>query len=213
MSYLKFIFFSSALVLFLGCKTKEKDQTNSEIPPPNVLFILVDDYGIMDLSFMGSTYYETPNIDKLAKKSTVFTQGYANSRVCSPSRASIMTGQNTARHGVTDWIGAKTGEDWRTTNRHDKMLPAEYNHHLNPKDTMLAEAFQQHGYTTFFAGKWHLGEKGYYPENHGFNINVGGWESGSPRGRYFSPYQNPNLENNKDAERLSNRLPKETVNL
>ena len=211
MSYSKIIILSSVIFLFWSCKTKEKDQTISEAQPPNVLFILVDDYGVMDLSFSGSKYYETPNIDKLARKSTVFTQGYANSRVCSPSRASIMLGKSVARHGISDWIGAKTGEDWRSTNRHDKLLPAEYNHHLNPQDTTIAEAFQQNGYTTFFAGKWHLGDDGNHPEDHGFDINVGGWESGSPKGGYFAPFINPKLENKENGEQLSLRLAKETV--
>jgi len=177
----------------------------------NVLFLYADDLGINDLSFLGSKYYETPNLDKLAKKSTVFTQGYANSRVCSPSRASIMTGQSTARHGITDWIGAKSGKDWRSHNRHDKMLPAKYEHHLNPEDTTLAEAFRQQGYKTFFAGKWHLGDEGYHPENHGFEINKGGNHKGSPKGGYFAPYDNPQLENKEDGEQLSHRLAKETL--
>ena len=200
-----------ALVLALSCKPESKDEAKMEVQPPNVLFILVDDLGIADLSFTGSEYYETPNIDKLAKKSVVFTQGYANNRVCSPSRASIMLGQSAPRHGITDWIGAKTGEDWRSTNRHDKMLPAEYNHHLNPKDTTIAEAFKQNGYTTFYAGKWHLGAEGNHPEDHGFDINKGGFHSGSPQGGYFSPYKNPKLENKEDGEQLSLRLAKETA--
>ena len=176
-----------ALVLVLSCKPESKEEAKMDVQPPNVLFILVDDLGIADLSFTGSEYYETPNIDKLAEKSVVFTQGYANNRVCSPSRASIMLGQSAPRHGITDWIGAKTGEDWRKTKRHDKMLPAEYNHHLNKSDTTLAEAFKQNGYTTFYAGKWHLGDVGNHPEDHGFDINKGGWESGSPKGGYFAP--------------------------
>ena len=201
-----------AVIVFFSCKPESKDEAKMDVQPPNILFILVDDLGIADLSFTGSEYYETPNIDKLAEKSVVFTQGYANNRVCSPSRASIMLGQNAPRHGITDWIGAKTGEDWRKTKRHDKMLPAEYNHHLNQKDTTLAEAFKQNGYTTFYAGKWHLGDVGNHPEDHGFDINKGGWESGSPRGGYFSPYINPKLENKEDGQQLSYRLAKETAN-
>lgn len=201
-----------AIILLSACNTSKKEKTESpEATKPNVLFILVDDLGIQDLSLTGSTYYETPNIDRLAKKSVQFTQGYASSRVCSPSRASIMTGKSTARHGITDWIGAKTGENWRSTNRHNKMLPAEYMHHLNKKDTTLAEAFKQNGYTTFYAGKWHLGDEGNYPEDHGFDINIAGWKSGSPKGGYFAPYINPKLENKEDGEQLSLRLVKETA--
>ncbi len=178
---------------------------------PNVLFILVDDLGLHDLSITGSEYYETPNIDRLANQGIVFTQGYAASRVCSPSRASIFTGKFTARHGITDWIGAKTGTDWRENNRHDKLLPANYIHNLPKEDITLAETMKASGYKTFFAGKWHLGKKGSYPEDHGFEVNVGGWEKGSPIGGYFAPWKNPNLENKQNGENLSMRLARETV--
>lgn len=177
----------------------------------NVVFILVDDYGYNDMSFRNDRFYETPNIDQLARESTVFTEGYANSRVCSPSRASIMTGKFTARHGITDWIGAPTGEDWRKKGRFNKLLPAGYKHQLPDADTTLAEALKQKGYTTFFAGKWHLGDKGSWPEDHGFDSNIAGTHSGSPRGGYFSPFNNPNLEDKKDGENLSLRLANETV--
>jgi arylsulfatase A-like enzyme len=177
---------------------------------PNVVFILVDDLGLKDLSCTGSKFYETPNIDRIAQEGTVFTQGYACSGVCSPSRASIMTGQFTARHGITDWIGAKSGKDWRTENRFNKLLPAQYNHYLSKSDSVLPEVLKANGYKTFFAGKWHLGEKGSYPEDHGFDINKGGWEVGSPIGGYFSPWENPSLPNLKPGENLSMRLAKET---
>jgi len=179
---------------------------------PNVLIILVDDLGFYDLSHTGSEFYETPNIDKLARSAMEFTHGYANSPVCSPARASIMTGQFPSRHGITDWIGARTGEDWRSKNRHTRMLPAA-NKEILPKDhTTLPEALQKAGYKTFLAGKWHLGGEGSLPEDHGFDVNVGGWEFGSPRGGYFDPYDNPNLENRKPGEQLSMRLADETVN-
>lgn len=197
-----------ALSLFLGsCQSEQKEIEKK----PNVLFILVDDLGYHDLSYTGSEYYETPSIDSLAKKSVVFTQGYASSRVCSPSRASIMLGQHPARHGITDWIGAKTGEDWRQTNRHDKMLPANYNHHLKPDDLTIAEAFKMNDYTTFFAGKWHLGDAGNYPEDHGFDINIGGWQHGSPKGGYFDPYENDKLPNKNPGQHISERLAEETA--
>mgnify|MGYP003654776518 CR=1 FL=1 len=98
------------LILF-SCKKKDTGQVTlfKEVKKPNILFILVDDLGVKDLGFTGSSFYETPNIDALAAKSTIFTQGYAGSRVCSPSRATLFTGKFTARHGITDWIGAKVG--------------------------------------------------------------------------------------------------------
>jgi len=196
------------LVFLVSCNGMRKEK---EVKKPNFLFILVDDLGIKDLGFTGSTFYETPNIDALAKKGFVFTQGYANSRVCSPSRASILLGQFTARHGITDWIGAKTGTTWRETKRQDKLLPASYEPNLPKEDTTLAETMKANGYQTFFAGKWHLGKKGSYPEDHGFDINVGGWDKGSPVGGYFSPFKNSKLTDKKEGENLSLRLAKETV--
>lgn len=177
----------------------------------NVLFILADDLGYHDLSCMGSRYYETPNIDRISKEGMVFTNGYAACQVCSPSRASIMTGKTPVRHGITDWIGASTGEAWREKGRHNRLLPPEYVHQLSSGSVTLPEALKQAGYKTFFAGKWHLGGKGSWPEDHGFDINIGGWHAGSPMGGYYSPFENPNLENRKNGENLSMRLAGETV--
>ncbi len=178
---------------------------------PNILLILVDDLGARDLGFAGSTFYETPHLDRLAAGSAIFSRGYAGSRVCSPSRATILTGKFTARHGITDWIGAKYGADWRTLNRHDRLLPAPYRQELAAEETTLAETLRANGYQTFFAGKWHLGKEGSYPEDHGFDINIGGWEKGSPMGGYFSPFNNPRLDDKKAGENLSLRLADETV--
>ncbi|HEY5687063.1 MAG TPA: sulfatase [Yeosuana sp.] len=205
-----YIYLISAIFL-VSCGSGDKIEKN-EIPlKPNILFILVDDYGINDLSSSGSTFYETPNIDKLATNGAVFTQGYACSRVCSPSRASIMTGKFAARHGITDWIGEKAGSDWRSMNRQDKLLPADYIRNLPAQDVTLAEVLKANGYKTFFAGKWHLGDLGSYPEDHGFDINKGGWDKGGPVGGYFSPFQNPKLEDKYDGENLSIRLANETA--
>ncbi len=203
----KFTLIAFTLLVLLSCQENKKEN----LKHPNVLFILVDDLGYHDLSFTGSNFYETPNIDKLAKESITFTQGYAASRVCSPSRASIMTGKFTARHGVTDWIGAPYGENWRNMNRYSKLLPANYNHELPKTDITIAEAFKKEGYKTFFSGKWHLGNVGSYPEDHGFDINIGGWDKGSPIGGFFSPWKNPNLPNTTPSENLSMRLAKETA--
>lgn len=191
--------------MFLGCQHHEQPSK------PNILFILADDLGYSDLSCMGSDYYETPNIDRIADAGMVFTDGYAGCQVCSPSRATIMTGQFTARHGITDWIGAPEGEEWRKRQRFTKVLPAEYKHHMDTNVLTLPMALKEGGYTTFFAGKWHLGDTGFYPENYGFDINKGGYHSGSPHGGYFSPWQNPNLSNKEPGENLSMRLAKETV--
>jgi len=194
------------LGLFSACSSENKENAQ-----PNVLFILADDFGYHDMSVMGSKYYETPNIDRIATEGMIFTDGYAACQVCSPSRASILSGKFTARHGITDWIGAPTGEDWRKQGRSNQLLPPDYVHALPAEYTSLAEAMKEAGYLTFFAGKWHLGGKGSWPEDHGFDINKGGWDVGSPRGGYFAPWENPNLESGPDGENLSMRLARETV--
>ncbi|MDF9799394.1 arylsulfatase A-like enzyme [Catalinimonas alkaloidigena] len=203
---------SLSLLSFVFVACNNQSENENEAVKPNVVFILVDDLGVHDLSFTGSEYYETPNVDRIAREGSVFTQGYAASRVCSPSRASIMLGEFTARHGITDWIGAKSGTEWRALGRNDKLLPAAYVHNLPQADTTLAEAMRAHGYKTFFAGKWHLGSDGSHPEDHGFDINKGGWDVGSPIGGYFSPWENPKLDNTTQGENLSMRLAKETAN-
>ena len=201
--YISFVFLAS---FFVGCNS-------GKLPPekPNVLFILADDFGYYDMSSSGSKYYETPNLDRIAEGAMVFTSGYAGCQVCSPSRASIMTGRFPARHGITDWIGAKSGEAWRKQNRYNKLLPAEYVHRLDSSCLTLPEAMREAGYKTFFAGKWHLGARGSWPEDHGFDINIGGWDAGSPKGGYFSPYENPNMADGLPGENLSKRLAHETA--
>ena len=204
-----FFFIGLISLSFLSCQQEQKEEAPQK---PNVLFILADDLGYHDLSSMNSQYYETPNIDQIAGDGMIFTNGYAACQVCSPSRASIMTGKTPARHGITDWIGARTGEEWRKVGRFNQLLPPEYVHNLPHEDFTLPEAMKEAGYKTFFAGKWHLGNEGSWPTDHGFDINIGGWERGSPIGGYFSPWTNPNLENKEDGENLSMRLGKETAN-
>lgn len=178
---------------------------------PNFLFVLVDDYGIMDVGVEGSKFYQTPNIDKLANSGMRFTRGYATCQVCSPSRASIMTGKYPARHGITDWIGAQVGAKMAKKKK-GRVIPPEYLHNLPAEETTLAEALKAGGYATFFAGKWHLGGKGSWPTDHGFDINKGGWDAGSPSGGYFAPWKNPNLKSGPNGESLTQRLASETVN-
>ena len=178
---------------------------------PNIVFILSDDLGWNDLSAEGSDYYESPNIDRIASGGMRFTQGYAACQVCSPSRASILTGKWTPRHGITDWIGAPTGEAWRKAGRFNKLLPPDYEHGLRSDETTLAEALRSAGYRTFFAGKWHLGDVGSHPEDHGFEINIGGHKAGGPPGGYFAPYSNPELADGPAGESLPVRLGRETA--
>lgn len=187
-----------------------------EIPrKPNFLFIVVDDLGKHDLSITGSDFYETPNIDLIAAEGTQFNNGYATCAVCSPSRASLITGKFPVRHGITDWIGAPSGEDWRKKDRHTILLPAEYSHSLSTAYVTLPEALQANGYKTFFAGKWHIGsaEDHSSPLDHGFDINVGGNHKGSPWNGFFAPFKNPQLEERPEEKgmNLSMRLAEETA--
>lgn len=192
----------------LGCVFAIQAQ---EMKHPNIIFILADDYGWRDMSCTGSDYYETPNLDRLATYGTIFTQGYAACQVSSPSRASILTGKYPPRHDITNYIGALSGTEWRKSNRQTKLLPPDYAHNLGLEHTTLAEALKEGGYATFFAGKWHLGDYGSLPEDHGFDYNIGGWKAGAPTGGYFSPYANPNLPDGEPGEELSMRLAQETI--
>tara|TARA_B100001123_G_scaffold213468_1_gene241049 strand:- start:5412 stop:6929 length:1518 start_codon:yes stop_codon:yes gene_type:complete len=181
------------------------------MPSPNFLFILADDLGWRDLGVEGSALYESPNIDRIANEGMRFTQGYAACQVCSPSRASILTGKVPPRHGITDWIGAASGKAWRERERFNKLLPPDYEHGLRRDEITIAEAFQRAGYRTFFAGKWHLGDTGQDPEDFGFEINKGGWRVGSPAGGYFAPWENPKLDPGPPGESLPIRLGTETA--
>jgi arylsulfatase A-like enzyme len=116
------------------------NPATADEPKTNVLFILADDLGWRDLSNEGSTFYESPNIDRIANEGLKLIQGYATCQVCSPSRASIMTGKYPARLNITEWIGAAMGEDWK---RKTKLLPAIYEHNLAHSETTLAEAFRR----------------------------------------------------------------------
>lgn len=179
--------------------------------PPNIVFFLADDLGQRDLGAYGSTFHETPNLDRLAKDGAKFTDAYAACPVCSPTRASILTGQWPQRTGITDYIGAPARPGlWK---RNTKRLPAPYTDRLALDTPTLAKALKSAGYATFFAGKWHLGPEGWWPENQGFDINRGGIERGGPYGgnKYFSPYDNPRLTNGPAGEHLPDRLATETA--
>jgi len=185
---------------------------------PNFLFFLVDDLGYMDVGFNNpETFYETPNADRLATEGVRFTQAYAACPVCSPTRASIMTGKYPARLNTTDYFGAPQPEAIlkRKSGRFHSLplLPAHYQDRLPLEEVTLAEALKEAGYATFFAGKWHLGPEGYWPENQGFDVNMGGITRGGPYGghKYFSPYGNPRLPDGPAGEHLPDRLATEAV--
>ncbi len=174
---------------------------------PNFVFFLVDDLGWADLGCTGSTFHETPNIDGLCASGMKFTNGYAACPVCSPTRASIMTGRHPVRVDITDWIPG------RPTSR---VAGAKFQHvedrdNLALGEVTLAEALREHGYQTFFAGKWHLGDEGHWPTDQGFDVNIGGCDRGSPPGGYYAPWNNPNLKARHEGEYLTERLTEESV--
>ncbi len=173
---------------------------------PNFLFILVDDLGYMDVgTYNPECFYDTPNIDRLAAEGMNFTDGYVASPVCSPTRYSIMTGKYPTRVDATNFFAG---------NRAGRFRPAPLNARMPLEEVTLAQALREHGYATFFAGKWHLGPTAeYWPENRGFDVNKGGFSAGGPwgPGRYFTPYGNPRLEDGPEGEHLPDRLATETV--
>lgn len=177
----------------------------AEAKPRNIVFLLVDDLGWADLGCYGSTFHETPHIDSLAESGTRFTAAYAASPVCSPTRASILTGRHPVRVDITDWIpGAPVPESARFGKVEDRD-------NLALEEVTIAERLQEEGYATFFAGKWHLGKEGHWPEDQGFDVNIGGFHRGSPRGGYYAPWNNPNLEAKSEDEYLTERLTEESV--
>ncbi len=169
----------------------------------NVIVMLVDDLGQTDLGCYGSTFHETPHLDKLAKDSLKFTQASSACTVCSPTRASLLLGKYPARHGITDWISG-----------HDRpfaplLPPPDWPKRLASEETTLAEMLTAAGHTCASIGKWHLGEEDSYPQAHGFSVNIAGTHRGQPPS-YFSPYGIPTLKDGPAGEFLTDREAAET---
>ncbi len=175
----------------------------AQVARPNILFILIDDLGWRDLGCYGSSFYETPCLDRLAQQGMRFTRAYASAPVCSPTRASILTGKYPARVGITQWIGGQI---------HGRLRDVPYLHYLPLEETSLAAALREGGYQTWHIGKWHLGDGPFYPEHHGFDINLGGCEMGRPH-TYFAPYAIPTLPEGPEGEYLTDRLTDEAIRL
>lgn len=195
----------AGILLLLLCQATLIAQRISKNQPPNVILILVDDLGWTDTRCYGSTFYETPNIDLLAAKGIRFTNAYSACTVCSPSRASILTGKYPARLHLTDWI---KGHERPFA----KLSPPEWRQYLPLEETTLAEVMKAQRYATAMIGKWHLGDDvKYYPEHQGFNSNIGGTFQGSPPS-HFAPYRIPGLKEGPAGEYLSDRLTDEALN-
>ena len=171
---------------------------------PNVLLVLIDDLGWRDLGCYGSSFYETPVLDGLAERGARFTDAYAAAPVCSPTRASMLTGRYPARVGITQYIGGHAV---------GRLCDVPYFPMLPIQEYSLARALRDHGYQTWHVGKWHLGNSGYWPEQHGFMVNVGGCEWGYPVHGYFSPYEIPTLSDGPEGEYLTDRLTDEAIAL
>lgn len=176
---------------------------------PSIILFLVDDLGWTDTGVYGSTFYETPHTDRLAAEGVRFTRFYSASPVCSPTRASLMTGRHPARLHLTNWIGGEA---------RGRLLPADYVRQLPLAQLTAGEAFRQAGYRTGYIGKWHLGAKGYLPGSQGFDFVLAVNEAGQP-GSYFHPYESierpetnvPDLEDGLPGEYLTDRLTTEAV--
>ncbi|HYW46451.1 MAG TPA: sulfatase [Bryobacteraceae bacterium] len=167
--------------------------------PPNFLFILIDDMGWRDLGCYGSSFYETPNIDRFARQSVRFTNAYAACPVCSPTRASILTGRYPARLHLTDWIPGRA--QWPAA----RLLTPAFKQELPLDELTIPQALKPLGYASASIGKWHLGGPPFYPDKHGFDLNVAGTERGQPQS-YFGPFHLPNLEGGSPDEYLTDRL-------
>jgi arylsulfatase A len=172
-------------------------------PPPNIVFILIDDMGWTDVHCFGSSVYETPHIDALAAQSMKFTNAYAACNVCSPTRASILTGRSPARLHITDWIPGHVSAK-------DKMRVPDWTMYLPHDEITIAQALKPAGYTSASIGKWHLGGPEYYPNKHGFDINIAGTHKGQPPS-YFSPYKIDTLVDGKPGEYITDRLTDEAI--
>jgi arylsulfatase A-like enzyme len=206
------------LGLFLNqsCKVQDKKQALvKETTKPNIIFFMVDDMGWMDSDIYGSEYYDTPNITRLAQMGKRFTKAYAANPLCSPTRASILSGKDPARFALTTPAGhmapnpdanltAKKGKPWM------KMACPGSRTFLPLEEFTIAEALKTNGYTTAHIGKWHLGHEAYWPEKQGFDINIGGGHHPGPP-NFFSPYNISNLPDKKNKEYITDRITDEAL--
>ena len=225
---------SFACSLLAGVNGALDNEVIEKSTPPNVILIVVDDMGWMDLSCQGSDYYKTPNIDRIAQEGMRFTNGYAACAVCSPTRAALQTGRYPARIGVTDWIRSlfqrgKLGTPEKNPTeyvggKNRKLLCPPNPFWMEHDEVTVAEVLGSHGYKTAYIGKWHLGDEAWYPPGQGYDENRGGCDYGQPPS-YFDPYNQPkhrhpmiragipSLPGRKPGEFLTHREADEAVQL
>lgn len=187
-------------------RTFLKTMAGGALAPPqhwNLLFVLLDDLGWSDLAPYGNAFIDTPNLTRFASESVRFTNAYAACPVCSPTRASILTGQYPARLHLTDWIPGREPWPW------SKLRRPEFNQYLPLEYKTLAEVLRPAGYRSAAIGKWHLGGAGHLPTDRGFDLNIGGSAAGHPP-TYFGPLELPNLQL-APGEFLTERLTSEGI--
>lgn len=180
-----FIGWTTGFTLLGGFSNSIAAKENSELSRPNLILINIDDMGWRDVGFMGSKFYKTPHIDQLASNGMVFTNAYAAAANCAPSRACMMSGQWTQRHGIYTVGNSDRG---KSINR--KLIPTINNETLASDNIIISEVLKKAGYTTCIAGKWHLSDD---PTQRGFDVNIGGSHAGNP-GSYTPPYKNIPLD-------------------
>lgn len=199
--------------VLIACNHKQANNSKES----NIIFIMADDLGWMDLSCYGSTFYETPNLDSLAAQGMRFTNAYAACPVSSPTRVSYLTGRYPAREHITDWIPGKYYYGKESMKEICPVLPPEYTLNMPLERVTIAEVLRENGYTTAHIGKWHccMNDSTYYPQNQGFDYNIGGCWMGSPSGPkpYFVPYNNPMLPDGPEGEYLTDRLTDECIQI
>lgn len=199
------IFSVGPILLALACLGVANRPAPAQSPErPNVLFIFLDDFGWRDCGFMGSDFYETPHLDKLAAEGMIFSDAYASAANCAPSRACLLSGQYTPRHEIFN-----VGTELRGNPNYSQLIPIAGTSTLRPDIRTWAQCIQDAGYSTGSIGKWHLSND---PLPYGFDLNVGGSHSGSPPRGYFPPHPNaPGLRDSPPDEYLTDRLTAESI--
>ncbi len=193
----------ATLSLALGGCASSRKMPDSR---PNIILILIDDMGWKDVGFMGSMYYRTPNIDRLSREGMVFTDAYAAAPNCAPSRACLLTGMYTPRHGIYTVNSSERGNA-----RHRKLIPTPNTTVLDPRFITVVEALREAGYSSASIGKWHLGNgPGRGPLSQGFDMNIGGGATGHTPS-HFSPYGLRALPDGPEGEYLTDRLTDEAI--
>ncbi len=188
------------ILITMSCTNMAENTDKRE--KPNIILINIDDLGWRDVGFMGSEYYETPNLDALAADGMIFTEAYASAANCAPSRACMMSGQWTPRHGI---YTVDTSERGKSKDR--KLIPTKNNTIIPENNYLLPQAMHDAGYVTCHAGKWHLNDD---PTTKGFDVNIGGCHTGSP-GSYYPPYTKVPIEAPADDYYLTNLIMDKTI--